>query len=169
MAPGVWCGAADATCAADHWQLHRGTTACSAARGSYPCWKTELYLEDLGTAEVLQPLGILSLPVVGRDEGEPVNDPSPSAAAVISWVSCHDPANDVHRRCTWAGATRQIVITGLPAHFSTHVPCSFELPSNTEIHEVPSDINGLDLAARLGGVLFTVLLSPEQAVSWPPR
>ena len=80
---------------------------------------------------------------------------------MISWVSCHDPANDLHRRCTWTGATRRIVVTGLPAHFSCHVPCSFELPPNTEVHEVPPDINGHDLALRLCGVLFTVLLSSE--------
>ena len=40
---------------------------------------------------------------------------------------------------------------------------------DTEVHDVPRDVNGLDFALQLGGVLFTVLLSPEQAVSWPPR
>lgn len=95
--------------------------------------------------------------------------PSPPAT-VISWVSCHDPANDVHRRCTWTGATRRFVITGLPEHFSAHAPRSFELPPNTEIHEVLPDINGYDLARRLRGVLFTVLLSrpPNESVKEPP-
>jgi hypothetical protein len=74
----------------------------------------------------------------------------------ITWVSCHDPASDIHRRCTWIGTTRQIVITGLPPHFAAEAPRAFELPVDAEVHDVPRDTDGFDLARRLGGVLFTL-------------
>jgi hypothetical protein len=83
---------------------------------------------------------------------------APAPPTVISWVSCHDPAHDIHRRTLWAGATRQIVITRLPACFSTYCTCSFELPPNTRIHRVPPGVSGLDLARGLGGVLFTITM-----------
>jgi hypothetical protein len=74
----------------------------------------------------------------------------------ITWVSCHDPAADINRRCTWIGATRQIVVTGLPPHFAAEAPRSFELPAAATIHDVPHDGDGFDLARQLGGVLFTM-------------
>lgn len=93
-----------------------------------------------------------------------MNAQLPSVPTVmISWVSCHDPAHEIHRRCTWVGKTRQVVLTGLPACFSANCPSAFELPPGTKVHEVPDDVNGLDLALQLGGVLFTVLCSSELA------
>ena len=77
---------------------------------------------------------------------------------MITWVSCHDPADGTSRRCTWVGETSRVVVTGLPAHFVVGASRSFELPSGTEVHEVPHDVNGFDLARQLGGVLFTVLM-----------
>lgn len=58
--------------------------------------------------------------------------------------------------CMSIGKTRQIVVTGLPTGFAANAPLSFELPLGAEIREVPSGIDGLDLARRLGGVLFAV-------------
>lgn len=81
---------------------------------------------------------------------------------MITWVSCHDPADGTRRRCTWVGETRRVVVTGLPARFAAEAPRSFKLPPGTEVHEVPNDVNGFDLACQLGGVLFTMLVSPER-------
>lgn len=74
----------------------------------------------------------------------------------ITWVSCHDPAAGISRRCTWIGATRQIVITGLPTCFAADAPRSFELPADAQVHDVPRGADGFDLARRLAGVLFTM-------------
>lgn len=80
---------------------------------------------------------------------------------MITWVSCHDPADGTARRCTWAGETARIVVTGLPTGFAANAPRSFELLPNTMVHEVPGAVNGFDLARQLGGVLFTILVGSE--------
>lgn len=74
----------------------------------------------------------------------------------ITWGACHDPAAGISHRCTWIGATRQIVVTGLPPSFAADAPRSFELPADANVHEVPRGADGFDLARRLGGVLFTM-------------
>ncbi len=83
----------------------------------------------------------------------------------ITWVSCHDPAADISRRCTWIGATRQVVVTGLPPHFAAEAPRSFELPADAKVHDVPHDADGFDLARRLEGVLFTMHAGDTSAAS----
>lgn len=76
--------------------------------------------------------------------------------SLIVWVSCYDPADGTSRRCTWAGVTSRVVVTGLPTHFIAKAPRAFKLPVDAKVHEVPHDDNGFDLARVLKGVLLTV-------------
>lgn len=69
-----------------------------------------------------------------------------------------DPANDFDRRSMHSSRRnqRQIVVTGLPPQFMATL--GLDLPAGTTIHDIPADVEGIEHARTLGGVLFTVLI-----------
>lgn len=76
-------------------------------------------------------------------------------------LSCHnpkDPTDDFDQRGMHSSRRnqRQIVVTGLPPQF--RAPLLLDLPADTAVHDVPTDVDGIDHARKLGGVLFTVLI-----------
>jgi hypothetical protein len=67
----------------------------------------------------------------------------------ISWVAVSDKRAGVSRMTSWTGATRQIVVTGLPAGFAANCASPFRLPDGAEAYEWPDHADD--------GVVFTVL------------
>lgn len=83
----------------------------------------------------------------------------------FSWVACSDPVDGTDRMTTWIGATRQVVVTGLPSGFAANVHGTFDLPTGSEVYDVPLHSDGAALARKLHGVLFTVF---SRAAPGPP-